>query len=93
MSGNFLLIYICNFHVLSSLLLIYICKLHWNLQSIRVLKFFRLLNPYGLYAPSPSVLGVMNAIGETADRVVLLIVMILIVMVTAALLANKVNSL
>ena len=28
--GNFLLIYICNFHVLSNLLLIYICKLHWN---------------------------------------------------------------
>ena len=30
-TGNFLLIYICNFHVLSNLLLIYICKLHWNL--------------------------------------------------------------
>ena len=29
--GNFLLIYICNFHVLSHFLLIYICKLHWNL--------------------------------------------------------------
>jgi hypothetical protein len=29
MSGNFLLIYICNFHVLSHLLLNYICKLHW----------------------------------------------------------------
>ena len=29
--GNFLLIYICNFHVLSHLRLIYICKLHWNL--------------------------------------------------------------
>jgi E1-E2 ATPase len=28
--GNFLLIYICNFHVLNHLLLIYICKLHWN---------------------------------------------------------------
>ena len=28
--GNLLLIYICNFHVLSILLLIYICKLHWN---------------------------------------------------------------
>ena len=28
--GNFLLIFICNFHVLSYLLLIYICKLHWN---------------------------------------------------------------
>ena len=28
--GKFLLIYICNFHVLSNLLLIYICKLHWN---------------------------------------------------------------
>ena len=30
MSGKFLLIYICNFHVLSHLLLIYICKLYWN---------------------------------------------------------------
>ena len=30
--GKFLLIYICNFHVLSNLLLIYICKLHWNLN-------------------------------------------------------------
>jgi hypothetical protein len=29
MSGEFLLIYICNFHVLTHLLLIYICKLHW----------------------------------------------------------------
>ena len=28
--GKFLLIYICNFHVLSHLLFIYICKLHWN---------------------------------------------------------------
>ena len=28
--GNFLLIYISNFHVLNHLLLIYICKLHWN---------------------------------------------------------------
>ena len=29
MSGKFLMIYMCNFHVLSHLLLIYICKLHW----------------------------------------------------------------
>jgi hypothetical protein len=29
-TGKLLLIYICNFHVLSDLLLIYICKLHWN---------------------------------------------------------------
>ena len=28
--GNFLLIYICNFHVLNHLLLIFICKLHWK---------------------------------------------------------------
>ena len=28
--GNFLLIYICNFHVLNNFLLIFICKLHWN---------------------------------------------------------------
>ena len=27
--GKSLLIYICNFHVLSDFLLIYICKLHW----------------------------------------------------------------
>ena len=33
MPGKLLLIYICNFHVLSNLLLIYICKLHWNLCS------------------------------------------------------------
>ena len=31
--GELLLIYICNFHVLSHLLLIYICKLHWNLNT------------------------------------------------------------
>ena len=36
--GNFLLIYICNFHVLSYLLLIYICKLHWNLNTMFVWK-------------------------------------------------------
>ena len=30
MSGNFLMIYMFNFHVLNHLLLIYICKLHWN---------------------------------------------------------------
>ena len=34
MSGKFLLIYICNFHVLSHFLLIYICKLHWNLLLV-----------------------------------------------------------
>ena len=34
--GNFLLIYKCNFHVLSNLLLIYICKLHWNLNTMFV---------------------------------------------------------
>ena len=28
--GNFLPIYICNFHVLNHFLLIYICKFHWN---------------------------------------------------------------
>ena len=32
--GKFLLIYICNFHVLSNLLLIYICKLHWNIKVV-----------------------------------------------------------
>ena len=34
--GNLLLIYICNFHVLSNLLLIFICKLHWNLNTMFV---------------------------------------------------------
>ena len=31
--GKSLMIYICNFHVLSHLLLIYICKLHWNFNT------------------------------------------------------------
>jgi hypothetical protein len=31
--GNFLLIYICNFHVLNNFLMIFICKLHWNLMN------------------------------------------------------------
>ena len=35
-TGKLLLIYICNFHVLSHLLLIYICKLHWNLNTMFV---------------------------------------------------------
>jgi C2 domain len=34
--GNFLLIYICNFHDLNHFLLIYICKLHWNLNTMFV---------------------------------------------------------
>ena len=34
--GKWLLIYICNFHVLSDLLLIYMCKLHWNLNTMFV---------------------------------------------------------
>jgi hypothetical protein len=34
--GKFLLIYVCNFRVLSHLLLIYICKLHWNLNTMFV---------------------------------------------------------
>ena len=37
-AGKFLLIYICNFHVLSNLLLIYICKLHWNLSVCKQLQ-------------------------------------------------------
>ena len=36
MSGNFLLINICNFHVSSHLLLIYIYKIHWNLNTMFV---------------------------------------------------------
>ena len=31
--GNFLLIYVCNFHVLNHFFLIYTCKLHWNLDQ------------------------------------------------------------
>ena len=34
MSGNSLMIYICNFHVLNNLLLIHICKLHWNRDTL-----------------------------------------------------------
>ena len=41
LSGKLLLIYICNFHVLSNLLLIYICKLHWNLNTM----FSRMRDP------------------------------------------------
>ena len=33
--GNFLLIYVCNFHVLNHFLLIYICKLHWKSSRAR----------------------------------------------------------
>ena len=32
--GKSLLIFICNFHVLSSFLLIYICELHWKLSHV-----------------------------------------------------------
>ena len=39
MSGKLLLIYICNFHVLSNLLLIYICKLHWNSSDVSAANF------------------------------------------------------
>ena len=35
LEGKLLLIYICNFHVLSNLLLIYICKLHCILCARR----------------------------------------------------------
>ena len=31
--GDFLLIYICNFHVLNPFLLIYTCKLHWMMST------------------------------------------------------------
>ena len=36
--GKLLMIYICNFHVLSNLLLIYICKLHWKTANISYTK-------------------------------------------------------
>ena len=42
--GKSLLIYICNFHVLSHLLLIYICKLHWNLNRRLVLAWVFLVS-------------------------------------------------
>ena len=44
--GNPLLIYICNFHVLSYLLLIYICKLHWNLNTMFVCQVNHFLFTY-----------------------------------------------
>ena len=39
MSGKLLMIYMCNFHVLSNLLLIYICKLHWNFLKVLILEW------------------------------------------------------
>ena len=46
MSGDFLLIYICNFHVLSDLLLIYICKFHWKFME----QVQHHLAPHGVFA-------------------------------------------
>jgi hypothetical protein len=40
---HFLLIYICNFHVLNHFLLINICKLHWNLNTMFVCQVHFLL--------------------------------------------------
>jgi hypothetical protein len=61
MSGNLLLIYICNFHVLSHLLLIYICKLHWIIPRLflllapwrlGIMRFDALLQPpFDVYTP------------------------------------------
>ena len=31
--GKLILIYMCNFHVLTHLLLIYICKFHWKITK------------------------------------------------------------
>jgi hypothetical protein len=42
-TGNFLLIFMCNFHVLSDLLSIYVCKLHWNLITMFVCQVHFLL--------------------------------------------------
>ena len=58
------------------------------LQCVRVLKFFRLLNPYSLPAPVKSVLHTMDEIGKTFHKIILIIAMILIVMVTTALVSN-----
>jgi hypothetical protein len=41
LEGNFLLIYIFNFHVLSHLLLIYICKLHWNFDNLTSFSYLK----------------------------------------------------
>ena len=47
MSGKFLLIYICKFHVLSQLLLIYICNLHWKWpKEVQTLAADFLTDPY-----------------------------------------------
>ena len=45
MSGKLLLIYICNFHVLSLLLLNYIFKLHWNQVTQKCHNLTRYCNP------------------------------------------------
>ena len=52
--GNFLLIYICNFHVISHLLLIYICKLHWNLKKVLWKSNNCYTNSYRHYGKFPS---------------------------------------
>ena len=47
MSGEYLLIYICNFHVLSHFLLIYICKLHVRSLLNEHWSVFKLIYVYG----------------------------------------------
>jgi hypothetical protein len=42
-TGKLLLIYICNFHVLTHLHMICICKLHWNLNTMFVCQVYFLL--------------------------------------------------
>jgi hypothetical protein len=44
LAGKLLIIYICNFHVLSHFLLIYICKLHWNFLKVIWLRALSLLS-------------------------------------------------
>jgi len=58
------------------------------LQSFRVTKFFRILNPYGLSPPAPSILRTLDGIAETASDIVLIVIMIIIVMVAVALVAH-----
>ena len=53
--GKLLLIYICNFHVLSNLLLIYICKLHWNLTSSLFIVRWQLSRALFVFSSTPTI--------------------------------------
>lgn len=58
------------------------------MHSFRVIKFLRLLKPYGLSPPFPSVIKTIDSIAETFPDIILLVVMIFIVMVVAAIVGH-----